>query len=221
MFRWLMIVLLAATVCVPLSAAQRGGRSFSGSRSGARAMHRFARGAFLGSPFFYSDYETGTEEPYVEETPPSIARMQRPTSIDDSARTPKPAPLLIEWRGDRYVRFGGAQNTSGNGTTPDYAEPKTGAAPLRDQNKIGEKKIDEKKIPSAVLVYRDGHRQEISGYAIAGGMIYSQTADWQNAHPTKPIPVSALDPVATVTANSQRGITFLLPSASNEAIASF
>lgn len=148
--------------------------------------------------------------------------MQRP--VDDSPRTPKPPPLLIEWRGDRYVRFGGAQNETGNGTSPDYAEPKTTGAPLLDQKKIDQKKIIAQQgpeLPSAVLVYRDGHREEISGYAIADGMIYSQTANWQNGHPIKPIPVAALNPAATITENNQRGITFLLPSASNEVIASF
>jgi hypothetical protein len=217
MVRLLTFALLAATASVPLSSAQmRGGRSFSAGRP--HTMHRSARGAFLGSPFFYPDYET--QEPYpTEEAPPPVIRTQRPNSMDDSPRTPKPAPLLIEWRGDRYVRFGGAQATggSGNSANPDYAESQTTSS-------AGQKAITAARSeasPSAVLVYHDGHREEISGYAIANGMIYAQNANWQSGRSTQPVPLSALDPLATVAANQQRGVTFLLPTASNVVIASF
>jgi hypothetical protein len=213
MLRRLTIALLAATICLPIAVAQlRGGagRAGFGSRGGAARGHRHFPGeGFLDSPLFYPDYEPS--EPYAEEEPPPPLMMAPPS---DTPRRAKPSPLLIEWRGDRYVRYGGAQETDqhGNPTHPDYAESattttKVPAAPVSSTH--------------AVLVYRDGHRQDISDYAIADGVIYVQGTYWQNSSKTKPIPLSALDPVATMQANQQRGVNFILPSASNVVIASF
>jgi hypothetical protein len=222
MFRWLTIALLAAAF-VPLSTAQmRGGRPVSlahgtGWHHGAR---HFARGGFLGSPFLYPDYDT--HEPYfVEEAPPQVV-LVRPAAMDDSPTKPKPAPLLIEWQGDRYVRFGGAQETEARATSthPDYVEPRITKPPMPAKQKEGAS-LAAQELPRAVLVYRDGHREEISDYAIADGVIYLQSAYWQNGYSTKSIPLSALDPVATMQANLQRDAKFMLPSASNVVIASF
>jgi hypothetical protein len=229
MFRWLSIALLAAIICVPLSSAQmHGGRGFSVSRSGGfhHGAHRFAGGGFLASPFFYPDYDSG--EPYpVEQAPPQVVFMQ-PAAVDDSPKKTKLAPLLIEWRGDHYVRFGGAQEADheaeGQATSahlsanPDYAERKT-TKPFADLNESLAAKTRD--LPPAVLIFRDGHTEEVSDYAIANGMIYVQGKYWQTGQAAEPIALSALDPVATIAANRQRGVTFMLPSASNVVIASF
>jgi hypothetical protein len=120
---------------------------------------------------------------------------------------------LIEWQGDRYVRFGGAavKDESGTAAHPDYAEPATARAavsPLKDP-------------PPTVLVYRDGHREEIPDYAIADGVIYVRGSEWQSGAWTKRIALSALDANATLRANQERGGRFMLPSASNVVVASF
>jgi len=72
-----------------------------------------------------------------------------------------------------------------------------------------------------VLVYGDGHHENIADYAIANGVIYVRSNYWQNGYGTKHIPLTALDLPATVQANQQRGIKFMLPSAANVVIASF
>ena len=76
-------------------------------------------------------------------------------------------------------------------------------------------------LPPAVLVYRDGHREEVADYAIANGVIYVRANYWQNGYWTKHIPLAALDPAATMQDNQQRGVKFMLPSAPNVVIASF
>jgi hypothetical protein len=217
MLRRITIALLAATVFLPLSSAQmRGGRSFVSSHGSGQHYnsHRFPDAGLLGSPFFYGDYDSN--QPYfVEGAPPQIIMMHPPA--DDSPKKPKLPPLLIEWRGDRYVRFGGADETETRATAahPDYAESKT----TKPQSESSLPKTRE--APATILVYRDGHREEISNYAIADGMIYSQVADWQTGYASKPVPLSALDAAATLLANQQRGAKFTLPSASNVVIASF
>ncbi len=195
-----------------------------GPHYGRRA---FTRGILLGSPWPYSDYDPG--EPYVVDGAPPQFVIVQPASADDSPRRAKPAPLLIEWRGDRYVRFGGVEQADAPGASvdPDYAEPtvtqapsKAPARPLTAATRE-EPSASPRELPPAVLVYRDGHREEVADYAIADGVIYVRGNDWQNGHWTKRIPLSALDPPATLQANQQRGVKFLLPSAPNMVIASF
>ncbi len=250
MLRRLSIVLLAVTAFVPLSRAQmRGamGRPVYGGHAGfARGvrggvgLHHtrpFTRGMILGSPFFYPDYDGSA--PYaigsdVEGDLGSAASrvvLLQPVSADDSPRKTRLTPLLIEWQGDRYVRFGGTEETAERGTAthPDYAEPtiaKTPAKPAMSATQMSatQKERSESpspRIPPAVLVYRDGHREEIPDYAIADGVIYVRGNNWQNGYWTKHIPLSALDAPATMQANQQRGVKFMLPSAPNVVIASF
>src|SRR5208282_592946 len=242
MFRWLSIGLLAVAASVPLSSAQRRGAmrmQVSVAHTGfARGVARgiglpyrrrpFSRGIFLGSPWPYSDFDS-SETDIVESAPAQFLIVQ-PASADDSPRKTRLSPLLIEWQGDRYVRFGGAEQTEERGASahPDYAEPTITKSPTKPPAKLTTPATQNeptpspaRELPPAVLVYRDGHREEIPDYAIADGVIYVRVNDWQNGYWTKRIPLSALDPAATMQANQQRGAKFMLPSAPNVVIASF
>jgi len=223
MFRRLSIALLTAAVSVPLSsAAQMRGTSrgaHSGSGRGVRGgvglrrnLRPFAQGSFLGWPLPYSD-DSGAEY-MVDSASPQVVVLQ-PVAADDFSRKAKPQPLLIELRGGRYVRFGGATTNDEGGTSthPDYAPEVTQPAESAS--------LKERAESPAVLVYRDGHREEISGYAIADGVIYVRGNYWQNGYWTKRISLSAVDAPATMQANQQSGVKFLLPSAPNVVIASF
>jgi len=229
MFRRLSIAFLAVAVSVPLSIAQRRGAmgmqvsaAHAGFARGVGLHHGtrpFTRGMFLGSPWPYSDYDP--DETYVVEGAPPQFVIVQAASADDSPRRTRPAPLLIEWQGDRYVRFGGTAETMERAASahPDYAEPALTKLPTKAPSKPT-MSVTQKE-PPALLVYRDGHREEIPDYAIADGVIYVRGNDWQNGNWTKRIPLSALDPPATIEANQQRGVKFLLPSAPNVVIASF
>ncbi len=244
MFRRVSIGLLALAVSMPFSVAQRRGgmgRPASGGHAhfargvpGARSFHRgrwpLSGAGFLGSPFLYSDYDSadaylagpylaGNSENSYDNGAPQVVVLQ-PASTGSAPRQARLAPLLIEWQGDRYVRFGGAQVKDGHGTEahPDYAE--TGGARSLPTTTKPDAAVA-KELPPTVLVYRDGHREEIYGYAIADGVIYVRGSDWQNGVWTKHIPLSALDPAATMQANLERGAKFMLPTAPNVVIASF
>jgi hypothetical protein len=237
MFRRLSIALLVATISMPLASAQRRGAMgmpVSMAHAGlARGVTRgiglhygrrpFSRGIFLGSPWPYSDYDPS--ETYVVEGAPTQFVIVQSASADDSPRKTRLAPLLIELQGDRYVRFGGAETAEHEASAhPDYAEPAPTKLPTKPRMAAAQKEpiaSQAGELPPAVLVYRDGHREEIPDYAIADGMIYVRGNDWQNGYWTKRIPLSALDPTATLQANQQRGVKFLLPSAPNVVIASF
>ncbi len=229
MFRRLSIALLLVTASLPLSSAQlRGGfaRGIPRSTGVPHGTRRFARGIFPGSPYFYSDFYSGYDpsEPYLVDSPvggpPAQVAVLQPAPAAEP-RTSRPGPLVIEWQGDRYVRYGGLETESREASAhPDYASPAVPKTALsRAQRERPETPMEAPQ--SAVLVYRDGHRVEIADYAIADGVIYVRDADWQNGHWTKHIPLAALDLSNTLQANQRRGVKFMLPNAPNVVIASF
>jgi hypothetical protein len=193
MYRRLSIVLLALAVCVPLSTAQRRGgmgRPVSGAHarfargvSGGRGVyHRrwpFTGAGFPGYPFLYPDYDSadtymaGNSENSLENGSPQVVVVQ-PASTGVAPRQTRPLPLLIEWRGDRYVRFGGAEVREEHGTSahPDYSEPVVTSLPSSAQKPaVSPARSEPKALPPTVLVYRDGHREEIPDYAVADGVV--------------------------------------------------
>jgi hypothetical protein len=70
---------------------------------------------------------------------------------------------------------------------------------------------DAKPSEPTVLVFRDGHQQEVSNYAIMGQTVY--VLDER----TQKIPLANLDVSATVKANDDRGMEFKIPATSNPA----
>jgi hypothetical protein len=61
--------------------------------------------------------------------------------------------------------------------------------------------------PSTVLVFKDGHQQEVSNYAIIGATLY-ELSDGRS----KKVQLTDLDLTATVKENDQRGVAFQLPT---------
>jgi hypothetical protein len=62
--------------------------------------------------------------------------------------------------------------------------------------------------PASILVFRDGHKQEVSNYAIISNTLYDLSSG--RAHK---IPLADLDLDATIRANDDRGVDFTLPVA--------
>jgi hypothetical protein len=58
-----------------------------------------------------------------------------------------------------------------------------------------------------VLVFRDGHQMEVENYAIVGDTLY----DFTPGHARK-LALSQLDLNATVQANDDRGVDFVMPA---------
>jgi hypothetical protein len=69
--------------------------------------------------------------------------------------------------------------------------------------------ISEKPLEATVLVFRDGHRQEISNYAIMGETLYVFDTRKQK------IGLDDLDLPSTIKVNDDRGVDFQLPKPSH------
>ena len=61
--------------------------------------------------------------------------------------------------------------------------------------------------PETVLIFKDGHQQEVSNYAIVGATLY----DLSDGR-TRRVQLAELDLKATVKENDQRGVEFQLPA---------
>jgi hypothetical protein len=174
-------------------------------------------GYFLGdSPYFYNDYPYDQSAP---ESAPQFVMMQPPLAADTPAQ-PKPSPLLIELEGDRYVRYGGAAQPSETDATRagPARNPRAASDPARSTSRQMDA-VSPAPLAPTVLVYRDGRREEIPDYAIVGLILYAHTGN--NAEPgygMRSIAVSALDISATVEANRENGVNFVLPTGPNEVV---
>jgi hypothetical protein len=217
--RFIFVMMAMAILSSVCSAQLRGG--FHGSARRARGFggsfgghHRdaFARGYFLGdTAFLYDDYPFGTAMP--EPAPSQLVLLQSPGAAD--VPTTRIASLLIELEGDRYVRYGGiagaAQPDAG---TRGISALETTSHPTKTPSQIAQQPL-----PPTVLIYRDGHHEEVADYAIVGRVIYAHRAnDEQTEYGLNNIQTSALDLPATVRANREHGVSFVLPAGPNEVV---
>jgi hypothetical protein len=220
MHRTLVIALFLAAVGLPLSQAQLRGPAITipgpptGVRFGRAGVGHFpGPGLLLGSPYVYADY------PAVPASEPPVIFVQMPSPSEPAPAEPKSEPLLIEWRGDRYVRLSGASadGTPGPGTAVplDYREPE---AVKSTAGRAASAEPAPPELTPVVLVYRDGHREQIREYSIANGMIYARGDYWSDGYWSKKIQLTALDLPATAKASQELGSRFVLPASPNEVI---
>jgi hypothetical protein len=96
--------------------------------------------------------------------------------------------------------------------SPDYYPPSSSPPPVSSapepqsyqQQKPSRRASDELAEPT-VLVFRDGHRQEVANYAIMGSTLFVLSG------PRSRIPVAELDVPATERENQSRGVDFHVP----------
>jgi hypothetical protein len=81
----------------------------------------------------------------------------------------------------------------------------TAATPARD-------------LPPALLVFRDGHSEEVRDYTIADGTLYARGDFYTDGFWTRKIPLATLNLAQTLEANTARSVKFTLPSSPNEVI---
>ena len=209
----LTVAALAARVC---QAQRRGGfagpghvgGSFHSGRNGAPFDRRRSDyGAYLGGdPFLWYGDDLMPPQPNAEPGPPVL--MLRP----DISPQPRLTPLLIELEGDHYVRHGGTSQSAHGEVS---REPR--AAPASTQDYSAREESGE--LTPTMLVFRDGHREQVPDYAIVGRVLYAHSDfDGEPGYGLKSIQLSALDIPATVRMNRENGVSFVLPSGPNEVV---
>ncbi|MHB8216653.1 MAG: hypothetical protein ACYDDS_11285 [Candidatus Sulfotelmatobacter sp.] len=153
-------------------------------------------------------------------------------------------PLLIELQGDRYVRVTSAAidgealplrmapNIAPNNVHPDNAQLNS-AQPSKSASRRFTKPAHNsapspapvtaaappaRNLPPAVLIFRDGHSEEVHDYTIANGVLYARGDFYTDGYWNKKIDLSALNLTATMQTNSTHNLKFVIPSSPNEVI---
>jgi hypothetical protein len=234
-------MLLCPLIFVLSSAAQRApvhlitsharfnspNRSFAVGHGGyaSRFHHPFPYTS-LPFPFFLDSfnpddiYSTGypvASQPPMIPWPAARGYWGRP----DNDNEPPAQPLVIELQNGRYVRVASAAlghdpvtlDLAPNDVASDHGHagasksaPTIAAAPPPQD------------LPPALLVFRDGHSEEVRDYTIADGVLYARGDYYTDGYWNKKIELSALNVAQTLEGNMTRSVKFVLPASPNEVI---
>jgi hypothetical protein len=198
----------APATVTPASVGDRGAAGFGH----ARPRRVFRNPALLPYPYFYSGYDNYEYEPPPPEAPPvQVVLVQQPAPSSAAVASPI-EPMLLEYTtdGQPSERAQPAQPASGPASSA-----RVGTAPSTQATQP----LPE--LPPAVLVFRDGHREEVTKYTIKDDVIYASADYWSTGSWTREIPVAALDIPATMKINAESGAKFALPSGPNEIVMRF
>lgn len=173
--------------------------------------------AFL-FPYFYAGDEF-ENAPIAPEAPPiQIVVPQNPQPPAPAASPVR--PLLLENQNGQWVRVPTGSDTPAilQSTKPDsakvsaansgYVELPVAATPVPA-------------LPPAVIVFRDGHTEEVAKYMIQGETLFTNADYCSTGSWTRKIPLSSVDIPASMKLNKERGTKFNLPSGPNEVMIRF
>jgi hypothetical protein len=226
------------TVLTPWAAAQRTAHASArpalphlnhptgnfafGQNARPYGSHRSSRTSlpfpFLGD-FFNPDDLYSTGYPVASQPPMILLQATRalagssdysPRTNNDRERSTPTQPLMIELQNGRYVRI---TSTAANGE-PLPIEPTHAQL---DSTKLTTEPRPHNLAP-AVLVFRDGHTEEVRDYAIADGTLYARGDYYTDGYWNKKIELSTLNVAETLQANATRNVKFILPTSPNEVV---
>jgi hypothetical protein len=159
-----------------------------------RRRNGFASGWAYAAPYYYIPYgDSGYDYDYVGGPDPYSGP---PISPND----PK-LHIIVEQPPARSYRAPAEDVEAEAASPPPLPVRQEQAPPARET----------KPIEPTVLIFHDGHSQEVTNYAIMGQTVYVL-----DDH-TQKIPLANLDVAATVKANDDRGLEFKVPAAQRPA----
>jgi len=183
----------------------------SGRARLVRPARRSFHSGFAFYPYYDSDYE-----PVRSEEPPVNDVVGQPEQPPVPVASPVES-LILENRDGQWVRIPTASHLP---ISPEYTQPQ--------ESSLGRKSTAPKeasqpptKLPPAVLVFRDGHQEEVERYVVQGNSLYTSADYWSTGSWTRRIPIAELDVPASVKLNAARGGNFSLPTRPNEVVVRF
>ena len=163
-------------------------------------------------PYFYSDYRAVSGEA----SQPQVVVVSASAPVQPAAPPVPLESLLIEWQGDHFVRTTMSKKASAAGeSAPDDSGKSTPRSPTRARKAATQ---PPRELPPAVLVFRDGRKEEVGSYTIISGTIYLKADYWSGGSWTRKIQVADVDVPATLKLNQERGLRFVLPAGPNEVV---
>ncbi len=213
------------------SSPRLGGRGENGRRSQRGFLDNSSS---LYPPYFFpydDDYDYDDEPDTPEASPvPQAAPVQ--IVVAQAAPTPAPVaapvePLLLENHGGQWVRIPtGNQMAISHSAKPDAAQASSLQTAISSPNESpiespAEAAPPQPELPPAIVVFRDGHMEEVGKYMIQGDALFTNTDDWSTGSWTRKIPLADLDIPASLKLNKERGSKFSLPSGPNDVVIRF
>jgi hypothetical protein len=147
----------------------------------------------------------------------SMGTAMRQSSARESSGT---QPLMIELQNGRYVHVSNAA-IDGEALPLDLSAKRSAPAKSSEKSNGEQKVAAAHDLPPALLIFRDGHSEEVRDYTIADGVLYARGDFYADGYWNKKIALATLDLPQTVRANANRNVKFVLPSSANEVIANF
>jgi len=166
-------------------------------------------------PYFYPAYDFNEYEPIATPAPPLQVIAAQPAPAPAPAATPVES-VVLEYQAGQWVRVSNYSQSQARGSTqPDSTAEST---PRTVPTGAKEAVPSPAKLPPAVLVFRDGHNEEVERYMIRGDVIFADANYWSTGSWTRKVPIVELDISATKKINEERGVKFTLPAGPNEVI---
>src|SRR5579864_2214579 len=154
------------------------------------------------------DYEAQSR-PLAAYQPPVVV-MQAPKETPEPL-SPPAQPLLIELRGGQYIRVSGEEPSAA-----EMLHQESGPALMPGGSSTPA--IPSQNLAPAILVFRDGHHEEVTAYTITDGVLYAQGNYYTDGSWNRKIDLSSLNLPETIEASRSRGVRFRLPTAANEVV---
>jgi hypothetical protein len=137
-----------------------------------------------------------------------------------SSREASPSqPLMIELQNGNYVRV---NRTPANGEalplTFSSKQKLVIPSETRDLGFAATTALRPRDLLPVLLIFRDGHTEEVRDYTIADGTLYARGNYYTDGFWTKKISLATLNVSETLQANNQRNVKFILPKSPNEVI---
>lgn len=185
------------------------------------SRRRFLNDSAFLFPYFYGDdeFDYGPVPPEAPPVQVVLPQPQQPPQPPAPAASPV-EPLLLENQNGQWVRVPTGSEMPPNPQTtkpdsvktpapnPGFVELPVAAQPLPA-------------LPPAVIVFRDGHSEEVAKYMIQGETLFTNADYWSTGSWTRKIPLSDVDIPASLKLNKDRGTKFNLPSGPNEVMVRF
>jgi hypothetical protein len=192
-----------------------GPRRISGAGFTRRSSRRFFDGAaYVYPPYFYGDDEY-EYEPEAPPPPPNVAQPSEQAPVPHVVE-----PLILENHSGEWVRVPNSSQLSV--APPEKTDSPAASSSLRSVPVVpASSAAMPADLPPAVLVFRDGHTEEIGKYMIEGDLLYTNADYWSTGSWSRKIPLSQVDIPASLKINQERGSKFNLPSKPNEIVVRF
>ena len=240
------LIALAPMAMAQATSPAHGGHRSSRTRHAAASPLASFLSPFLGDSFNPEDLASAGNP--SSQAPPFLLEASRALSgtggfagqPDNSHEPSSPSePLLIELQGDHYVRVTSA--AIDGEALPISAAPKNihvNSTPSRPASRYPTKPLalnsanrsgpgpmiavaaepSGRELPASILIFRDGHSEEVHDYTIADGFLYARGDYYTDGYWNKKIDLAALNLTATMQTNSTRNVKFAIPSSPNEVI---